>query len=404
MHNPLTRRPAGRSRPPFGRGLLLLGLLAAALGSGIAVAGAVTTSPPVTPSATVPAAMTPLTPTQLTGLPPKTIANGTSPVTIALSAPPAPGSPTPTFSPNVAGAWTTTGADESFTATSTLQPCSTYHLTVWANTTATGHSRLGHRRILELRVACPPLAGMQQALARLGYLGGVFRPTYRFTEHAGAESRREAAVNAFHPPRGRLAPDPAAAPPVQMGTLDATTRGALTVYQEDNHLAVTGEPDVSTWDSVLYAETRNRRNPEPYTWVTVSESLPETLVLYRGHHAVLSTPVNTGVPGAETERGIFPIYSRLVSTTMTGTPSQTAVSSCRSEPPTRSSACSPSATSSRSAGAPTRATATSEHDRLTRRPAVTSLTGRPAAPRPRLKRAKRSVDGTPCPPPPAPSP
>ena len=51
----------------------------------------------------------------------------------------------------------------------------------------------------------------------------------------------------------------------------------------------------------------------------VSESLPETLVVYRGHHAVLSTPVNTGVAGAETELGIFPIYSRLVSTTMTGT-------------------------------------------------------------------------------------
>jgi hypothetical protein len=116
-----------------------------------------------------------------------------------------------------------------------------------------------------------------------------------------------------------LAPDPAAAPPVRMGTLDATTKGALEVYQADNRLEVTGQPNASTWDSVLYAETHNRRDRQPYTWVTVSESLPETLVLYRGHHAVLSTPVNTGVPGAETEQGVFPIYSRLVSTTMTGT-------------------------------------------------------------------------------------
>ncbi len=34
---------------------------------------------------------------------------------------------------------------------------------------------------------------------------------------------------------------------------------------------------------------------------------------------VISTPANTGVAGAETERGTFPIYARYVSTTMTGT-------------------------------------------------------------------------------------
>jgi lipoprotein-anchoring transpeptidase ErfK/SrfK len=34
---------------------------------------------------------------------------------------------------------------------------------------------------------------------------------------------------------------------------------------------------------------------------------------------VLSTPANTGVSGAETPTGIFPIYSRDVSTTMIGT-------------------------------------------------------------------------------------
>jgi lipoprotein-anchoring transpeptidase ErfK/SrfK len=33
----------------------------------------------------------------------------------------------------------------------------------------------------------------------------------------------------------------------------------------------------------------------------------------------LTTPANTGVAGAETQTGIFPIYSRLTSTTMTGT-------------------------------------------------------------------------------------
>jgi len=53
--------------------------------------------------------------------------------------------------------------------------------------------------------------------------------------------------------------------------------------------------------------------------VTVSESIPETLEVHRGHHVALSSPTNTGVPGAETPQGIFPIFSRFVSTTMSGT-------------------------------------------------------------------------------------
>jgi lipoprotein-anchoring transpeptidase ErfK/SrfK len=53
--------------------------------------------------------------------------------------------------------------------------------------------------------------------------------------------------------------------------------------------------------------------------VTVTESLPETLEVHRGNHIALSIPANTGVPGAETAQGIFPIFSRFVSTTMTGT-------------------------------------------------------------------------------------
>jgi peptidoglycan hydrolase-like protein with peptidoglycan-binding domain len=260
----------------------------------------------------------PLTPTQLVALPGHGIANGTQPLTVTLSAPPSASSPQPTLRPAVAGAWATVGDSEVFTPASTLMPCSTYTLTVWADTIATGHSRLGRRRTIGLNVACPKVAALQQALARLGYMGATFHPLYDVHLPRGPETRREAAVGAFHPPRGVLAADPSDAPPVQTGQLDATTKGALTVYQSDRGLEATGEPDYATWASLLAAETDYRRDPKPYTWVTVSESLPETLEVHVGHHVALSTPANTGVPGAETAQGIFPIYSRLTSTTMTG--------------------------------------------------------------------------------------
>jgi L,D-transpeptidase catalytic domain/Putative peptidoglycan binding domain len=265
------------------------------------------------------AAASPLPATHLVALPKRTIANGTEPLTVTLSAPVSPTSPPPTLSPDVAGTWSIVGDSEVFTPVSTLEPCSGYALTVWARTSSTGHAELGHKQTLGLRVACPPLAGLQQALARLGYLGAKLHPRYIVHIAAAAETRREAAEHAFHPPRGALASDPSDAPPVDIGHLDATTKGGLEVYQEDRGLEVTGEPNRATWESLLYDETNYKRDPSSYTWVSVSESLPETLEVHRGRHVVFTTPVNTGVPGAETELGIFPIYARYVSTTMSGT-------------------------------------------------------------------------------------
>jgi peptidoglycan hydrolase-like protein with peptidoglycan-binding domain len=273
---------------------------------------------PVGAPSSASAADTPMPPTRLLAASSATIVNATQPLRITLSAPVAPTTPPPTIIPAVAGSWSIVGDSEVFTPVSTLEPCTGYALTVWARTDSTGHAQLGRRHAIHLNVACPPLAGLQQALARLGYLGASFRPYYDVHYAPGRETRREAAEHVYHPPRGVLAPDPTDAPPTKLGQLDATTRGALEIYQADNGLEATGAPDRSTWLSVLYDLTVAKRDPHPYTWVSVSEALPETLELHQGHRVVFTTPANTGVPGAETEQGIFPIYERFVSTTMAG--------------------------------------------------------------------------------------
>jgi peptidoglycan hydrolase-like protein with peptidoglycan-binding domain len=312
-----------RYRFPMKRGpIVALVVLAAAIAAVVALGSRehgmgnlLSSRAAVADAATTP----PLPPTQLAALPARVLASGIAPLAVALSAPVSPSSPPPTLDPKIAGTWSIVGDADVFTPASTLQPCSRYALTVWARTTSTGHAALGRKQTIGLRVACPPLAGMQQALARLGYLPAKLHPRYIVHIAAGAETRREAAEHAFKPPRGALDADLADAPPVHMGQLDETTRGAIEVYQADRGLEVTGEPDSATWASLLYDETHYRRDRQPYTWVTVSESLPETLDLHRGHRVVFSTPVNTGVPGAETEQGVFPIYARYVSTTMSGT-------------------------------------------------------------------------------------
>ncbi len=289
------------------------------LGSGAASAATPPAATTVPTTTTAPAAPAPLPATRLASLPAHEIVNGTEPLVVTLNAPVVPSSPSPMLTPAVAGAWRVVGDSEVFTPASTLEPCSSYTLTVWAQTVASAHAPLGKRRTVTLNVACPPLAGAQQALARLGYLGAKFKPRYTVSLPSGAESRREAALHAYRPPRGMLAPDPADAPAVDMGQLDQSTRGALTVYQSEHGIEATGELNRDTWNSLLSSLSANRRNPDPYTWVSVSESIPETLEVHRGDRVVLSTPANTGVPGAETAQGVFPIYSRLVSTTMSGT-------------------------------------------------------------------------------------
>jgi peptidoglycan hydrolase-like protein with peptidoglycan-binding domain len=303
-----------------------------------------------------------LPPTRLTALPHQAVLDGTLPLRVRFSAPPASFSPRPTLSPAVAGSWTTRGDSEIFTPASTLDPCANYTLTIPAASTAVAHSPLAKQQTLALSVQCPSVKGLQQTLARLGYLpygahssirAREFRAEVAAAQASAAQAsttqanaaqatsatsspataaqasassyspahvaRRVAAIDAFDPSPEAPVPHVSDAPPLEYGQLDETTKGALMVFQSEHEIEPTGTPEAATWKALLRAAEKHERDPSPYTFVTVTESLPETLEVHRDGHVVISTPANTGVPGAETAQGIFPIYSRFVSTTMTGT-------------------------------------------------------------------------------------
>jgi hypothetical protein len=186
--------------------------------------------------------------TRLTALPHQPILDGTLPLRVRLSAPPAPFSPRPILQPAVAGTWATRGNSEIFTPASTLDPCANYTLTIPAASTVVAHSPLGKQRSVSLAVSCPSVKGLQQTLARLDYLPYAARTSTRASELkaqvAGTASapasdaqagisidpahvaRRVAAIDAFDP-----SPDPLHAlvndaPPLEYGQLDETTKGA----------------------------------------------------------------------------------------------------------------------------------------------------------------------------------
>jgi peptidoglycan hydrolase-like protein with peptidoglycan-binding domain len=261
----------------------------------------------------------PLGHTRIISMPHASVGNGTERLTVTLSGQPAPGSVHPTLSPSGYGSWARSSDAWVFKASSTLTPCSSYRLTVPAATTAIDDTALGHRRSVSLKVACPSMRALQQALARLAYLPDSLHAARGAKVSHGAIGARRAAHLLYEPVAGRLRSDVAYAPPLAYGQLDSTTKGALMVFQEDHKLESDGEPGPATWQKLLAAVANDYRNPRPYTFVTVTESLPETLEVHKGNRVVLSTPANTGVPGAETEQGTFPIYARYTSTTMVGT-------------------------------------------------------------------------------------
>lgn len=291
--------------------------IAAPLAAILAVAASAVVAPAA--AAATPPSQPPEVRTHVLALPKAEVGNATERLTVTLSGAPAPGSPHPTLSPSGYGSWSRSGNSWIFKSAATLTPCSSYRLTVSSGTAAAGQSALGKSTSIALNVACPSTRALQQALARLAYLPDSLRLAPHAHVLRGAIGRRNAAHLLYEPAAGTLRGDLAFAPPLSYGRFDNTTKGALMVFQEDHKLQPDGVPGAATWQKLLAAVAGNYRDPKPYTFVTVTESLPETLEVHRGNRVVLSTPANTGVPGAETQQGAFPIYERLTSTTMVGT-------------------------------------------------------------------------------------
>ena len=255
--------------------------------------------------------------TALTRLP-LPVSNPTSGVSIRLDGKPAPDTPRPVLRPRVAGHWRNVGEYEVFHPVSTLEPCTTYSMRIPARTFALRHRTLGAARVIPIKVPCPGTTALQEALARLGYVPYTLHG-FVGASSTGVLTRKQAVRRAYALPHGKLKSNLAGAPPLVPGTMDPTTTGAVEVFEGDHHLALTTTPSQSLWAELVAAETLAHRDANPYTWVTVTETLPETLEVHEGSKVKLTTPTNTGVPGAATQQGIFPIYLRYVATTMIGT-------------------------------------------------------------------------------------
>jgi len=103
------------------------------------------------------------------------------------------------------------------------------------------------------------------------------------------------------------------------GEANVITRGAIMKFEDDNNLFTDGEAGAAVWQALLRNAIAGKRSGEPYSYVYVHREVPETTTLWSAGRTIITTPANTGVPGAETELGTFAVFEHIPEGTMTGT-------------------------------------------------------------------------------------
>lgn len=314
----------------IGAAVVVIGSLVGLAGCGSAAPGtghttAARTSPP-TP-VTAPAA--PLTLVSVSPAPGTTLASASTPVVLTFSAPVAAGATDPEVSPATPGGWSTVGATMTFTPSLDYAPFVPLTLTVPAGLRGSDRSVLSSAVTLRYTTAAPSTLRVQQLLAELEYLplawapAGATAPTVAAPPAPGATATVAAADIPVGDQPGSFAWRWASIPPGlgsqwAQGATNQITSGAVMAFEADHSLAIDGIAGPSVWAALTGAVAAGQTDPRPYDYISVKMALPQTLDVWQAGAVVYSTPVNTGVAGAPTEPGTYPVYERFVSTTMSG--------------------------------------------------------------------------------------
>ena len=235
-------------------------------------------------------------------------------VVVTLSAPPLPKAPMPVLSPPVAGEWGLQGRTLTFTPESGYRPWSKEHVSFPGG--------LATAKVLTFVVGAVPVLRFQQALAELHYLPLRFGPTpttsaLRSEAYEVSEVRTTAMPGVFewrYPNTPRQMQALWAA-----GTYNVLTTGAVMRFEQHAGLPTDGLLSPQVWAKLAGALAGRHQYVGHYDYVMVHETLPESLVVWQDGKDMLRSLTNTGVVGAQTPLGTWPVYERFASTTMAGT-------------------------------------------------------------------------------------
>jgi lipoprotein-anchoring transpeptidase ErfK/SrfK len=104
------------------------------------------------------------------------------------------------------------------------------------------------------------------------------------------------------------------------GSENVITKGAVMNFENQHGLTVDGLAGQKVWTALEADAAAGKTDANPYTYVLVQKTLPQNLNLYNnGALQFGAIPVNTGVPGADTVDGTYPVFEHIPSSEMKGT-------------------------------------------------------------------------------------
>lgn len=162
---------------------------------------------------------------------------------------------------------------------------------------------------------------LQQLLAGLGYLPVKFDPSSGSTDVASTPAAEEAAI--VNPPPGTFSwryPDT----PALLKSLWAPTsyteltKGAVMAFEAAQGLPTDGVAGPDVWKALIHAAVQAKTSTFGYTFVMVSETLPENIQVWHNGRIVVHGAANTGISAAPTATGTFAVYEHIPVGTMSG--------------------------------------------------------------------------------------
>src|SRR5580692_802254 len=161
---------------------------------------------------------------------------------------------------------------------------------------------------------------LQQLLAEAGYLPVDWQPSGAIVSRTPSAEARAA----VEPPSGNFSWRYANTPNQLQamwtpGQPSAITKGAVMRFENINGLTVDGIAGPTVWHLLLSDALAGKHLTTGYSYVYVHREIPETMTLWHNGRTIITSPANTGISGAETELGTFPVFEHLPETTMSGT-------------------------------------------------------------------------------------
>jgi peptidoglycan hydrolase-like protein with peptidoglycan-binding domain len=295
--------------------------LALAVVAALATAGVLAARSHGSPTAALASVKPKVVPLEVIGTNPGANATDVPPsatLTVDLSAPLASGSALPVLTPPVPGTWSSVSSTElQFQSAAPLVPGQHETLTMPGGPNgmlSDQGQRLAATDTVSFSVAPGSTLRLQQLLAQLGYLPLDFTPA---TQPTSPQQEADPQQGTF---AWRWANLPASLTSLwSAGAANVITQGAVMAFEQQNGLATDGVAGPEVWTALLKAASTGAADPQPYDYVVVSKTLPETVTVYKDGAPVYNTPANTGVPAAPTPDGTWPVYLRYQVTTMSGT-------------------------------------------------------------------------------------